>query len=306
MYQRGESQKEMKPRKKTYRTEENNMFKKNTSKKITTLAITGALSILMAQAVMAAPGGFGGGPQGGQGFGGGPQSGGMMQEMQRPDGEMPEPPQGERPEMPEGEMPEFAEGERPELPEGEVPELPEGELPEGEMPEGERPELPEGEEGKMPEMKGGKGIDTEAISESIDALEDDDTKESLTELLSAYEDAKSALDSAIESEDEDIDSYREAEMTAMRALFDALEEAGIDTKPAKPEGETAELSEETKPELTESEISEIPEKNERRESFQNTQGAQQNPTTRQSGESQQENSNGVISKIANWFRSLFL
>ncbi len=282
------------------------MFKKNTSKKITTLAITGALSILMAQAVMAAPGGFGGGPQGGQGFGGGPQSGGMMQEMQRPDGEMPEPPQGERPEMPEGEMPEFAEGERPELPEGEVPELPEGELPEGEMPEGERPELPEGEEGKMPEMKGGKGIDTEAISESIDALEDDDTKESLTELLSAYEDAKSALDSAIESEDEDIDSYREAEMTAMRALFDALEEAGIDTKPAKPEGETAELSEETKPELTESEISEIPEKNERRESFQNTQGAQQNPTTRQSGESQQENSNGVISKIANWFRSLFL
>lgn len=282
------------------------MFKKNTSKKITTLAITGALSILMAQAVMAAPGGFGGGPQGGQGFGGGPQSGGMMQEMQRPDGEMPEPPQGERPEMPEGEMPEFAEGERPELPEGEVPELPEGELPEGEMPEGERPELPEGEEGKMPEMKGGKGIDTEAISESIDALENDDTKESLTELLSAYEDAKSALDSAIESEDEDIDSYREAEMTAMRALFDALEEAGIDTKPAKPEGETAELSEETKPELTESEISEIPEKNERRESFQNTQGAQQNPATQQSGESQQENSNGVISKIANWFRSLFL
>lgn len=287
------------------------MFKKNTSKKITTLAITGALSILMAQAVLAAPGEFGGGPQGGQGFGGGPQSGGMMQEMQRPDGEMPEPPQGERPEMPEGEMPEFAEGERPELPEGEVPELPEGELPEGEMPEGERPELPEGEEGKMPEMKGGKGdfsksIDTEAISESIDALEDDDTKESLTELLSAYEDAKSALDSAIESEDEDIDSYREAEMTAMRALFDALEEAGIDTKPAKPEGETAELSEETKPELTESEISEIPEKNERRESFQNTQGAQQNPATQQNGESQQENSNGVISKIANWFRSLFL
>ena len=250
------------------------MFKKNTSKKITTLAITGALSILMAQAVMAAPGGFGGGPQGGQGFGGGPQSGGMMQEMQRP-------------------------------------ELPEGELPEGEMPEGERPELPEGEEGKMPEMKGGKGgfakgINTEAISESIDALEDDDTKESLTELLSAYEDAKSALDSAIEGEDEDIDSYREAEMTAMRALFDALEEAGIDTKPAKPEGETAELSEETKPELSESEISEIPEKNERRESFQNTQGAQQNPATQQNGESQQENSNGVISKIANWFRSLFL
>ena len=287
------------------------MFKKNTSKKITTLAITGALSILMAQAVLAAPGEFGGGPQGGQGFGGGPQGESMMQEMQRPDGEMPEPPQGERPEMPEGEMQEFAEGERPELPEGEVPELPEGELPEGEMPEGERPELPEGEEGKMPEMKGGKGgfakgIDTEAISESIDALEDDDTKESLTELLSAYEDAKSALDSAIESEDEDIDSYREAEMTAMRVLFDALEEAGIDTKPAKPEGETAELSEETKPELTESEISEIPEKNERRESFQNTQGAQQNPATQQNGESQQENSNGVISKIANWFRSLFL
>ncbi len=266
------------------------MFKKNTSKKLTTLAITGALSILMAQAVMAAPGGFGGGPQGGQGFGGGPQGGGMMQEMQRP----------------EGEMPEFNEGERPELPEGELPELSEGE-----MPEGERPELPEGEEGKMPGMKGdrggfAKGIDTEAISESIDALEDDDTKESLTELLSAYEDAKSALDSAIESEDEDIDSYREAEMTAMKALFDALEEAGIDTKPAKPEGDATEMSESERPELSESEMSELPKENERRESFQNTEGAQQNAAAQQSGESQQENGKGVISKIANWFKSLFL
>lgn len=265
------------------------MLKKNTSKKITTLAITGALSILMAQAVMAAPGGFGGGPQGGQGFGGGPQDGGMMQEMQRPD----------------GEMPEFNEGERPELPEGELPVLSEGE-----MPEGERPELPEGEEGKMPGMKGdrggfAKGIDTEAISESIDALEDDDTKESLTELLSAYEDAKSALDSAIESGDEDIDSYREAEMTAMKALFDALEEAGIDTKPAKPEGDATEMSESERPELSESEISELPKENERRESFQNTEGAQQNAAAQQSGESQQKNSKGVISKIANWFKSLF-
>lgn len=273
------------------------MFKKNTSKKLTTLAITGALSILMAQAVMAAPGGFGGGPQGGQGFGGGPQGGGMMQEMQRP----------------EGEMPEFNERERPELPEGELPELSEGEMPEkseGEMPEDERPELPEGEEGKMPGMKGdrggfAKGIDTEAISESIDALEDDDTKESLTELLSAYEDAKSALDSAIESEDEDIDSYREAEMTAMKALFDALEEAGIDTKPAKPEGDATEMSESERPELSESEMSELPKENERRESFQNTEGAQQNAAAQQSGESQQKNSKGVISKIANWFKSLF-
>ncbi|MBR1451354.1 MAG: hypothetical protein IJ591_06520 [Lachnospiraceae bacterium] len=278
------------------------MFKKNTSKKLTTLAITGALSILMASSVMAAPGGFGGGPQGGQGFGGGPQGGGMMQEMQRPDGEMPEFNEGERPELPEGEL--------PELPEGEMPEKPEGELQEGEMTEGERSELPEGEEEKMPGMKGdrggfAKGIDTEAISESIDALEDDDTKESLTELLSAYEDAKSALDSAIESEDEDIDSYREAEMTAMKALFDALEEAGIDTKPAKPEGDATEMSESERPELSESEMSELPKENERRESFQNTEGAQQNATAQQSGESQQKNSEGVISKIANWFKSLF-
>ena len=273
------------------------MFKKNTSKKLTTLAITGALSILMAQAVMAAPGGFGGGPQGGQGFGGGPQGGDMMQEMQRPEGEMPEFNEGERPELPEGELPELSEGEMPEKPEGE-------------MLEGERPELPEGEEGKMPGMKGdrggfAKGIDTEAISESIDALEDDDTKESLTELLSAYEDAKSALDSAIESEDEDIDSYREAEMTAMKALLDALEEAGIDTKPAKPEGDTTEMSESERPELSESEMSELPKENERRESFQNTEGAQQNAAAQQSGESQQENGKGVISKIANWFKSLF-
>ena len=276
------------------------MLKKNTKKKITTLAVTGALSILMASSVMAAPGGPGSGPQGGQG----PQ-GGMRQEMQRSDGQMPEFGDGERPELPEGEMPKFNEGDIPELPDGEMPEKPEGE-----MPEGERPELPEGEEGKMPGMKGdrggfAKGIDTEAISESIDALEDDDTKESLTELLSAYEDAKSALDSAIESEDDDIDSYREAEMTAMKALFDALEEAGIDTKPAKPEGDATEMSESEKPELSESEMSELPKGNERRESFQNTEGAQQNAAAQQSGESQQKNSKGVISKIANWFKSLF-
>lgn len=283
------------------------MLKKNTSKKITTLAVTGALSILMASSVMAAPGGpgagggYSSGPQGGQG----PQ-GGMRQEMQRSDGQMPEFGDGERPELPEGEMTEFNEGDIPELPDGEVPEKPEGE-----MPEGERPELPEGEEGKMPGMKGdrggfAKGVDTEAISESIDALEDDDTKESLTELLNSYEDAKSALDSAIENEEEDIDSYREAEMTAMKALFDALEEAGIDTKPAKPEGDATEMSESERPELSESEMSELPKENERRESFQNTEGAQQNAAAQQSGESQQENGKGVISKIANWFRSLFL
>ena len=123
------------------------MFKKNTSKKLTTLAITGALSILMAQAVMAAPGGFGGGPQGGQGFGGGPQGGDMMQEMQRPEGEMPEFNEGERPELPEGELPELSEGEMPEKPEGE-------------MLEGERPELPEGEDRprtRVPRLRQGRG-----------------------------------------------------------------------------------------------------------------------------------------------------
>ena len=188
--------------------------------------------------------------------------------MQRPGGQM-------------QEMPEFPDGERPELPEGE---------------DGERPEFPDGAKGGRGGF--GKGIDTDAISEAIEALSDDETKENLEALLADYEEAKSAVETAIENEDEDIDSYREAEMTAMKALFDALEDAGIDTKPEIPEDEDGTFRED--------------EASERRESFQDKETLPEQ-NDRAAGQTDKEahseetpaNTESVITKIANWFRSFF-
>ncbi len=243
------------------------MIKKRLVKKITAIAITGALTIAMTASVLAAPGG----PGGNGGPGSGSVGGGPSQEMQQgpgsggdfnpggspgggvPMGQMPEMPSGEATtgemsEMPSGEAPT---GEMPEMPSGEAPtgEMPE--MPSGEAPTGERPEMPSGEAptGEKPNMKGGnagrgeqnrpgmgmKGINTDSIKTSIEALEDEDTKTALETLLSEYESAKTALDTAIKEKSDDVDTLREAEKTAMEALNTALKEAGIDTRPERPD-----------------------------------------------------------------------
>ena len=97
-----------------------------------------------------------------------------------------------------------------------------------------RPKLPEGKD--MKPGAGMKGFDTEEIRTAIDALEDVDVKTDLATLLSDYEAAKTALDTAVDEGSEDTDTYREAEMKAMEELRSALEEAGIDTRPRLPEG----------------------------------------------------------------------
>ena len=238
------------------------MIKKRRSKRNVAIILTSVLSIAMASTVMAAPGGPGGnaGPSGNGGPGGrAGLQGGFEQRGQMPSFE-----EGERPELPtfeDGERPElptFEEGERPEPPEfdgSDRPEPPESdgsdrpEPPEGQMTETEdedRPEPPEGEMPKRPEMKDGremKGIDTDSIQTAIEDLDDEDVKADLETLLAEYTEAKSALDSAIESESEDIDTYRKAEMDAMKALREALDEAGIDTRPELPEGEDGERPE---------------------------------------------------------------
>ena len=192
-------------------------------------------------------------PGGSQGDGG---PTGQMPEMpsgEAPTGERPEMPSGEaptgeRPEMPSGEAPT---GERPEMPSGEAPTGERPEMPSGEAPTGERPEMPSGEAptGQKPDMKGGnsgrgeqnkpgmgmKGINTDNIKTSIEAVEDEDTKAALETLLSDYEAAKTALDTAIKEGSDDVDTLREAEKTAMEALNTALKEAGIDTRPERPD-----------------------------------------------------------------------
>ena len=216
------------------------MIKKRQSKRNVAIILTSVLSIAMASTVMAAPGGPGGnaGPSGNGGPGGrAGLQGGFEQRGQMPSFE-----EGERPELPT-----FEEGERPEPPEfdgSDRPEPPEGQMTETE--DEDRPEPPEGEMPKRPEMKDGremKGIDTDSIQTAIEDLDDEDVKADLETLLAEYTEAKSALDSAIESESEDIDTYRKAEMDAMKALREALDEAGIDTRPELPEGEDGERPE---------------------------------------------------------------
>lgn len=216
------------------------MIKKRQSKRNAAIILTSVLSIAMASTVMAAPGGPGGnaGPSGNGGLGGrAGLQGGFEQRGQMPSFE-----EGERPELPT-----FEEGERPEPPEfdgSDRPEPPEGQMTETE--DEDRPEPSEGEMPKRPEMKDGremKGIDTDSIQTAIEDLDDEDVKADLETLLAEYTEAKSALDSAIESESEDIDTYRKAEMDAMKALREALDEAGIDTRPELPEGEDGERPE---------------------------------------------------------------
>jgi hypothetical protein len=139
--------------------------------------------------------------------------------------------------MPSGEAPT---GERPEMPSGEAPTGERPEMPSGEAPTGEKPNMKGGNAGRgeqnRPEM-GMKGINTDSMKTSIEALEDEDTKTALETLLSEYESAKTALDTAIKEKSDDVDTLREAEMKAMEALRTALEEAGIDARPQLPEGE---------------------------------------------------------------------
>ena len=227
------------------------MIKKRRSKRNVAIILTSVLSIAMASTVMAAPGGPGGnaGPSGN----GGPGERAGLQGVFEQRGQMPSFEEGERPELPtfeDGERPElptFEEGERPEPPEideSDRPEPPEGQMTETE--DEDRPEPSEGEMPKRPEMKDGremKGIDTDSIQTAIEDLDDEDAKADLETLLAEYTEAKSALDSAIESESEDIDTYRKAEMDAMKALREALDEAGIDTRPELPEGEDGERPE---------------------------------------------------------------
>ena len=267
------------------------MLRKKMIRKCTAVIITGALTIAMAATVMAAPrGNEGNGPGGGNG---GPMQGGQRFEMQQRPGE------GEPPEFPDGEQPEFSEGERPEVPDGEMTQFREGEP--LELPDGEQPEHP-GEKGER--GKGMKCINTTEIKAAIEALKDDDVKSDLEGLLSDYEEAKAALESAMENKEDDLDSYRTAEMDTMKTLMEALEEAGIDIRPKLPEGEEG-----NKPEPDNNEV-----KEDRQIIRDNNDNEQYGNRTMQSqGNDQRVGANnstidddsveGAFAKIINWFRS---
>ncbi len=91
-------------------------------------------------------------------------------------------------------------------------------------------EAAEDEEINLGLMNGaGRGMNTDVIATAIAALSDDD-EETLSDYISAYEEAVEAEAEALEDADEDTDlsDYREAVFTALRALFDAAKEADIE------------------------------------------------------------------------------
>ena len=316
------------------------MIKKRLLKKSTGLIIIGVLTVAMTAVVLAAPRRPGGnGNTEGNGNMGSTGGKGSMQEIQGGFGEnMPSLDDSDRPELSDGEgftgerpeLPDGAEptGDRPELPDGEGPAGERPELPDGVEPTGDRPELPDGEEaaGERPELPDGekcgqrgdrngrggmKEINTEDINTAIEALEDEEVKADLKALLSDYENAKEALKTAIENAAEDIDTYRKAEIESMKALREALDEAGIDTRPelAEEEGNQKELSEDeaqgNRPAMQRGQ-----DDGGRQQTGVNTEKAG-NDTEKQGMPENSANADGkastdsILERITGWFKSLF-
>lgn len=269
------------------------MLRKKMIRKCTAVIITGALTIATAATVMATPQGNGGnGPGGGNG---GPIQGvGQRFQMQQGPGD------GERPEPPEGEMPQFGADERPELSVGGKPQFEAGERPE--LSESETPQIEEEEKPEHPRDM--KGIDTDKIKTVIEELEDDDVKSGLEELLSEYEEARSALETAMENKDDDLESYRTAEMDAMKALLEALEKAGIDTRPELPEGEAGNKSESGDKEDQEERQIIRQEKDNGHQSGQMIQNRNLEQHVQENNMTSSDDSvEGAFAKIINWFKS---
>lgn len=133
------------------------------------------------------------------------------------------PVQGEAPKG--GQAPKDGE-QPPEMPDasgaastGEAPEKPEGEAPKEEPKDGEKPLA----DADMTTL-------LENLLETIEALDDEDVKENITELYDAFVDALDAEQAAIDAEsDEDtLAEVKQAVEDARAALQSALEEAGID------------------------------------------------------------------------------
>ena len=133
------------------------------------------------------------------------------------------PVQGEAPKG--GQAPKDGE-QPPEMPDasgaastGEAPEKPEGEAPKEEPEDGEKPLA----DADMTTL-------LENLLETIEALDDEDVKENITELYDAFVDALDTEQAAIDAEsDEDtLAEVKQAVEDARAALQSALEEAGID------------------------------------------------------------------------------
>ena len=144
-----------------------------------------------------------------------------------------------------------------------------------------------------------KGFDTDEIKTAIEALEDEEVKSNLETLLNDYETAKAALETAMEEESEDIDSYKDAEIKAMEALRSALDEAGIDTRPELPEGADQDSEEGDKPAMGQ---------RSERQTDDSTDTMPEKPAMQQNGNASGENNaqnENIFVRFGNWLMSLF-
>ena len=151
-----------------------------------------------------------------------------------------------------------------------------------------------------------------AIAEAISEVEDEETQTTLSDLLSAYQEAldaeKEALDNAAgKEEDIDIESLRNAVKEARDELTSALEEAGVEIElPERLEAPNGE-----RPELTDEERENLPELSDgqrragKGDNAQITDGQENGTGSAQGSTEGKQGKTGFFSKIKNAVSNFF-
>lgn len=188
--------------------------------------------------------------------------------------------------------------ERPELPDGELPEPPNGE---SSKPSDDEMQMhkkggmsPDGRgDGRMRDIM---MIDTDAVGEEINALEDEAVREELESLLEEYRTALDAQKEALDSWSKDSDTepdrdamveYDEAVRTAADALISALNDAGIEAGSKLPDDIKGDGGREWS------------------EEFRDSGRMDQDKTDKDADANVDADADGFFAKLGSWLRSLF-
>lgn len=149
---------------------------------------------------------------------------------------------------------------------------------------GDRPDMPDsGQKPSRPMNNGDFDFDdlVEKTAEKLESVTDEELKAELNSLLEEYKTAAAALQSAVESKEDEqsLKSLRESTDSARKALANALKEAGIEVGGSKPKDNDGDK----KPDKIK--LSE--------------------PSESEPSAEQESGSGGFFSAIMNWFGNLF-
>ncbi len=147
-------------------------------------------------------------------------------------------------------------------------------------------------------------IDTDKLTEAVNALTDEAAKAKLTELVESYKEKCAALIEKTDMDEETLKQLREEAMSISKELVDAMKEAGIEmseylnnSRPNDEKGEKSERSErQDKQEKTES-------KPERKQKDNGDAKSEEQPSSSETvAESAQQKSSSFWSKLLEWFK----